>query len=135
LKKYLLDTNICIYFLKGLFNLDKEIEKAGLSNCYVSEITIAELKFGAENSEHQEKNRKTVDLFLSKFTIIPIFNSLDVYAKEKTRLRKKRLPLDDFDLLIGATAISNNLTLVTRNLTDFERLKGIDLENWVDQSH
>jgi tRNA(fMet)-specific endonuclease VapC len=47
--------------LKGLFNLDKEIEKAGLSNCYVSEITIAELKFGAENSEHQEKNRKTVD--------------------------------------------------------------------------
>ena len=135
MKKYLLDTNICIYFLKGLFNLDKEIEKAGLSNCYVSEITIAELKFGAENSEHQEKNRKTVDLFLSKFTIIPIFNSLDVYAKEKTRLRKKRLPLDDFDLLIGATAISNNLTLVTRNLSDFERLKGIDLENWVDQSH
>lgn len=135
MKKYLLDTNICIYFLKGLFNLDKEIEKAGLSNCYVSEITIAELKFGAENSEHQEKNRKTVDLFLSKFTIIPIFNSLDVYAKEKTRLRKKGLPLDDFDLLIGATAISNNLTLVTRNLTDFERLKGIDLENWVDQSH
>jgi tRNA(fMet)-specific endonuclease VapC len=121
--------------LKGLFNLDKEIEKAGLSNCYVSEITIAELKFGAENSEHQEKNRKTVDLFLSKFTIIPIFNSLDVYAKEKNRLRKKGLPLDDFDLLIGATAISNNLTLVTRNLTDFERLKGIDLENWVDQSH
>ena len=135
MKKYLLDTNICIYFLKGLFNLDKEIEKAGLSNCYVSEITIAELKFGAENSEHQEKNRKTVDLFLSKFTIIPIFNSLDVYAKEKTRLRKKGLPLDDFDLLIAATAISNNLTLVTRNLTDFERLKGIDLENWVDQSH
>lgn len=135
MKKYLLDTNICIYFLKGLFNLDKEIEKAGLSNCYVSEITIAELKFGAENSEHQEKNRKTVDLFLSKFTIIPIFNSLDVYAKEKTRLRKKGLPLDDFDLLIGATAISNNLTLVTRNLTVFERLKGIDLENWVDQSH
>jgi tRNA(fMet)-specific endonuclease VapC len=135
LKKYLLDTNICIYFLKGLFNLDKEIEKAGLSNCYVSEITIAELKFGAENSEHQEKNRKTVDLFLSTFTIIPIFNSLDVYAKEKTRLRKKGFPLDDFDLLIGATAISNNLTLVTRNLSDFERLKDIELENWADQSH
>ena len=135
MKKYLLDTNICIYFLKGLFNLDKEIEKAGLSNCYVSEITIAELKFGAENSEHQEKNRKTVDLFLSTFTIIPIFNSLDVYAKEKTRLRKKGFPLDDFDLLIGATAISNNLTLVTRNLSDFERLKDIELENWADQSH
>jgi tRNA(fMet)-specific endonuclease VapC len=132
LKKYLFDTNICIYFLKGLFNLDKKIENAGLSNCFVSEITIAELKFGAENSENQEKNRKTVDQFVNKFTIIPIFNSLDVYAKEKSRLRKKGLPLDDFDLLIGATAISNNLTLVTRNVSDFERLKGIQIENWVD---
>jgi tRNA(fMet)-specific endonuclease VapC len=132
LKKYLLDTNICIYFLKGLFNLDKQFENAGISNCFVSEITIAELKFGAENSENQEKNRKTVVQFVSKFTIIPIFNSLDVYAKEKSRLRKKGLPLDDFDLLIGATAISNNLTLVTRNVSDFERLNGIDIENWVD---
>lgn len=132
MKKYLLDTNICIYFLKGLFNLNIEIERAGLSNCFVSEITIAELKFGAENSEYQEKNRKIVDQFVSKFTIIPIFNSLDVYAKEKSRLRKKGLSLDDFDLLIGATAISNNLTLVTRNVSDFERLNGIELENWVD---
>jgi tRNA(fMet)-specific endonuclease VapC len=131
LKKYLLDTNICVYFLKGLYNLDKKIEKAEIDNCFVSEITIAELKFGAENSEKQEKNRKTVDEFVSKFTIIPIFNSLDTYAKEKSRLRKKGLPLDDFDLLIGATSISNNLTLVTRNVSDFERLKGIEIENWV----
>lgn len=89
MKKYLLDTNICIYFLKGQFNLDKEIEKVELSNCFVSEITIAELKFGAENSENKEKNKKIVDDFVSKFTIIPIFNSLDIYAKEKARLRKR----------------------------------------------
>ena len=102
MKKYLLDTNICVYFLKGLYNLDKKIEKAETENCFVSEITIAELKFGTENSENQ------------------------------ARLRKKGLPLDDFDLLIGAPAISNNLTLVTRNISDFERLKGIEIENWVD---
>jgi len=132
LTRYLLDTNICIYFLKGQFALDKAIEKVGLSNCYVSEVTIAELKFGAENSENIERNRKTVDQFVSKFTVIPIFNSLDIYAREKARLRKKGLPLDDFDLLIGATAISNNLTLVTRNVSDFERLRGIEIENWID---
>jgi len=132
LTRYLLDTNICIYFLKGQFALDKAIEKVGLSNCYVSEVTIAELKFGAENSENIERNRKTVDQFVSKFTVIPIFNSLDIYAREKARLRKKGLPLDDFDLLIGATAISNNLTLVTRNVSDFERLRGIEIENWFD---
>ena len=130
MKKYLLDTNICVYFLKGLYNLDKQIEKVESENCFVSEITIAELKFGVENSEHQEKNRKTIDEFVNKFTIIPIFSSLDIYAKEKARLRKKGKPLDDFDLLIGATAISNNLTLVTKNISDFERIEGIEIENW-----
>lgn len=132
MKKFLLDTNICIYFLKGKFDLFNKIANAGLANCFVSEITVAELKFGAANSENPEKNTKTVDDFVSKFTILPIFNSLEVYAKEKARLRKKGIPLDDFDLLIGATAISNNLTLITRNVSDFERLNGIEIENWVD---
>ena len=132
MKKYLLDTNICVYFLKGLYNLDKQIEKVETENCFVSEITIAELKFGVENSDHQEKNRKTIDEFVNKFTIIPIFSSLDIYAKEKARLRKKGKPLDDFDLLIGATAISNNLTLVTKNISDFERIEGIEIENWAE---
>jgi tRNA(fMet)-specific endonuclease VapC len=132
LKKYLLDTNICVYFLKGLFHLDVKIEKAEVENCFISEITVAELKFGAENSESKEKNRKTVDEFVNRFTVIPIFNALDIYAREKARLRKKGTPLDDFDLLIGATAISNNLILVTRNISDFERLRDIEVENWVE---
>lgn len=132
MKKYLLDTNICIYFLKGLYDLDKKIEKADVANCFISEITIAELKFGAEASENHEKNRITINEFVKKFTVIPIFNSLDVYAREKSRLKKKGLPLDDFDLLIGATSIANNLTLVTRNVSDFQRLEGIKIENWVD---
>jgi len=120
--------------LKGLYNLAQKIGKVETENCFVSEITVAELKFGAENSESKEKNRKTIDDFVSKFTIIPIFNSLDVYAIEKSRLRKSGLILDDFDLLIGATAISNNLVLVTRNTSDFERLDGIEIENWVASS-
>lgn len=131
MKRYLLDTNICVYFLKGLYNLHRNIEEAETVNCFVSEITIAELKFGVENSENKEKNQKTVDDFVSKFTIIPIFSSLDIYAREKARLWKKGTPLDDFDLLIGSTAISNNLILVTRNVSDFKRLDGIEIENWV----
>jgi tRNA(fMet)-specific endonuclease VapC len=132
LKRYLLDTNICIHFLGGEYDLNQKIEKAGTENCLVSEITIAELKFGAENSRDKEKNRNTIDDFVKKFSIIPIFNSLDTYAKEKARLRKKGLPLDDFDLLIGATAISNDFILVTRNISDFNRLEGINIENWID---
>ena len=130
MKKYLLDTNICIYFLKGQFDLHQKIETAGLENCFVSEVTIAELKYGVENSIQISKNRETLEKFQNKFTIIPIFTSLDIYAKEKARLRKKGKLLDDFDLLIGATAISNNLTLATRNVSDFDRLDGIKIEDW-----
>lgn len=90
------------------------------------------MKFGAENSQNRESNKKTIDEFVKKFSIIPIYNSLDIYAKEKARLRKKGQSLDDFDLLIGATAISNDFILVTRNVSDFDRMKGIEIENWVD---
>jgi tRNA(fMet)-specific endonuclease VapC len=49
-KKYLLDTNICAYFLNGKFNLETKIDEVGFENCVVSEITIAELKYGVEKS-------------------------------------------------------------------------------------
>ena len=132
MKKFLLDTNICIYLLKGLYQLDKKIERAGIENCFVSEITIAELKFGAENSANPIGNRKVVEAFQDRFTILPIFTALDHYAKEKARLRKKGMPLDDFDLLIGTTAISNGLLLVTKNVSDFDRLEGIKIEDWTN---
>jgi tRNA(fMet)-specific endonuclease VapC len=90
LKKYLLDTNICIYLLKGLYQLDKTIEKAGIENCFISEITVAEMKFGAENSTNPSKNRKVVESFQDKFTILPIFTALDCYAKEKSEIKKER---------------------------------------------
>ena len=130
MKRYLLDTNICAYFLNGKFNLETKIDEVGLQNCLVSEITIAELKYGVEKSTFKEKNRKTLEIFQSKFDILPIFPSLDIYAKEKARLKTKGKILDDFDLLIGSTAIFNNLILVTKNTSDFDRLESIEIEDW-----
>ena len=131
MKQYLLDTNICIYLFKGQYDLAEKIEGIGLSNCFLSEITIAELKYGAENSHFPEKNAEKIFQIQQQLTVIPIFNSLDVYAREKARLRNSGKILDDFDLLIGATAIFNNLILVTRNVSDFDRLIGIEIENWI----
>ncbi len=130
MKKYLLDTNICIYFLKGQFDLYQKIQDIGEEKCLLSEITIAELKYGAENSTQKEKNRKNLEAFQSKFGILPIFPALDIFAKEKARLKTKGKILDDFDLLIGATAICNDLVLVTKNVSDFDRLEGIIIEDW-----
>ncbi len=133
MKKYLLDTNICIYFIKGQFDLYNKINSVGPNNCFLSEITVAELKYGVENSIQKAINQKYTDAFIAKFSILPIFPALDIYAKEKSRLKTKGKILDDFDLLIGSTAIYNNLILVTKNLDDFIRLNGIVIEDWTTE--
>jgi tRNA(fMet)-specific endonuclease VapC len=130
LKKYLIDTNICIYYIKGKFDLNKKFKKADPDNCFISEITLAELMFGVENSEKRENNQKALDNFLTGVKIVPIFHSLDLYAKEKARLRKVGTPLDDFDLLIGVTSVTHNLIMVTNNTDHFRKIKGITLEDW-----
>jgi tRNA(fMet)-specific endonuclease VapC len=129
-KKYLLDTNICAYFFNGQFSLIEKIREIGFENCVVSEITIAELKYGIAKSTKKKKNQLALDTFQAKIEVLPIFPALDIYATEKARLKTKGKMLDDFDLLIGSTAIFNNLTLVTKNISDFNRLDGIVIEDW-----
>lgn len=132
---YLLDTSICVFFLRGKLNLDKTVKQVGLENCYISEITVAELRFGAENSDDPVKSNKAVDIFLKGLTILPIFGSIKRYAIEKVRLRKIGKPInDEFDLLIGVTAVENQLILVTDNTKDFKLLDGIQMENWFERN-
>lgn len=129
--QFLLDTNICVYFLRGKFNLNDLILQKGRENCFISEITVMELRYGAENIDNPTKSHKSVDAFVNGLSIIPIYGSIKRYAKEKVRLRKLGKPMnDEFDLLIGATAIENKLTLVTDNTKDFKNLDGIKMENW-----
>lgn len=64
------------------------------------------------------------------FTVVPIYNSLSLFAKEKVRLQRLGHLIPDFDLLIGTTAISNNFTLETNNEKHLSRISGIKLENW-----
>ena len=119
--------------MKGKFGLEARFDKVVAENCFISEMTLAELKFGVEKSEKPEKNKKALDNFITGVQILPIFHSLDLYAKEKARLRKAGTIIDDFDLLIGATSIAFDLTLVTNNINHLERIKGIKLEDWTIQ--
>lgn len=130
--QYLLDTNICVFFLRGKMNLDEILKEKGKQNCFISEITVFELRFGAENSQDIDKSQKAVDLFVNGISIIPISSCLKSYAKEKVRLRKIGKPMnDEFDLLIGVTAIENKLILVTDNVNDFVNMEEIKIENWL----
>ncbi|MGB5981436.1 MAG: type II toxin-antitoxin system VapC family toxin [Nonlabens sp.] len=129
--RYLLDTNICIYFLRGRLDLDEIFREVGIENCAISELTVFELKFGAENSEHPKKSHQAVNRFIAGLTIIPIYGVVEKYAQEKVRLRKNGTPLhDEFDLIIGLTAVVNDLIVVTENLKDFKNIKNLKTENW-----
>ncbi|RYE28489.1 MAG: type II toxin-antitoxin system VapC family toxin [Sphingobacteriaceae bacterium] len=130
MKHYLIDTNIAIFYIKGKFDLKTKFDSLSIENCFISEITLAELKFGVENSKSVEKNRIALNKFLLGMNVLPILTCLDLYAKEKARLRKLGTPIADFDLLIGATAIVYNMVMVTNNTHHFDRINGINLEDW-----
>ncbi len=132
--RYLLDTNICIFFLRGKLKLDEIIKEKGIANFFISEVTVFELRYGAENSANPNKSHAVLNVFLHGISIIPIFGTLGLYAKEKVRLRRIGKPInDEFDLLIGVTAVENNLILITENVSDFKQIDGINIENWFER--
>ena len=119
--------------MKGRYDLEEKFDKATPENCFISEMTLAELKFGVEKSEKSEKNKKALDNFLTGVQVLPIFHSLDLYAKEKARLQKAGTTVDDFELLIGVTSVTHKLTMVTNNTNHFKRISGIKLEDWTTE--
>ena len=135
-KSYLLDTNICAFYLRGRYDIDRHIDRVGWENCFISEITALELKMGAELSLQRDGVDRSIQLnrFLADINILPIHDAIDVAAQEKIRLRLAGTPSDDnFDLLIACTAIANDMVCVTDNTKDFFRFENIQLENWVSR--
>lgn len=131
--KYLLDSNICIHFFRGKYRIIDKLKEIGIENCAISEITLAELVFGAEKSNNPKKNHKIIEQFINQLTILPIFDAIPLYGKEKARLQNIGRMISDFDLLIGCTAIENNLIMITENLKDFNRIEKIRIENWIER--
>lgn len=93
-------------------------------------MTVAELKYGIENSQKPEELRAIVEAFILKFFVIPIYNSPDIYAKEKAKLRRQGLMIDDFDILFGATAVAGEMIMVTNNIDHLGRRDNIVVEDW-----
>ena len=130
--KYLLDTNICVFFFRRKFDIVNAVISKGFENCCVSEITVAELRYGAENSANPQKHHRLIDEFLYRVSAIPITDNIRKYAEEKVRLQRAGTPIhDEFDLLIAASAIHQDLILVTENIRDFKNFPNIKIENWV----
>lgn len=108
--KYLLDINICIALLRGNRGIAQKLISIGEGNCFLSIITLYELTFGAYYSKQED--------------------SVEEYAIIKTQLRSSGILIDEFDLLIAATALSGDYVLVTDNVKHFQRITDLKIENW-----
>lgn len=86
--------------------------------------------FGAYYSKHEEEIAK-VKQFVERFPIVSLLDSAEEYAVVKTQLRSLGLLIDEFDLLIAATALSGDYVLVTDNVKHFQRITGLEIENWI----
>lgn len=131
---FCLDTNICIYYLKGRYPLlfEKIMEK-NPNNIKIPSIVKAELFYGAEKSNKKNDTYEKINKFLIPFEIIPFDDVATLfYAKIKSTLANAGTPIGPNDLLIAATAISINAILVTSNTNEFSRVEGLRLENWTE---
>lgn len=97
----------------------------------LSETTRVELKFAVVKSQNFEKNALALHVFLTGVQILPIFDGIDIYAKEKARLRKSGKLIDDLDLLLGSTEIAGDLALVTNDTEHFKNLDNNQLDNFI----
>ncbi|MFM2276311.1 MAG: hypothetical protein RL211_2183 [Pseudomonadota bacterium] len=131
--RYLLDTNICIYAIKGHAGVMAKLNGAGRDACAISTVALAELSYGIARSASPYKDRNMAAL--QEF--VSLFQTVSWPAEAAWRLGPLRqqlalagTPIDEFDLLIGSHALALGVTLVTNNIREFERIDGLKLENW-----
>ena len=129
--KYLLDTDICIYWLKGKTTVRDRVNKVDWVEIAICVITVSELYFGAYNSSQITKNLITAETFVQSLTVLSLNNDvLKKFGQLKAQLRQSGTPVADFDLLIASVALTENLILVTNNTRHYWRIDGLKLDNW-----
>ncbi len=129
MRKYLLDTNIISYYLKGIENLKEKIT-GNIDSLSISIISYYEIISGLQSIDANRRIGE-FDKFCKLTDIInldkpSILSSCKIYAS----LKKSGRLIDDMDILIAGVALSNNFVMVTDNTDHFERIKGLKIENW-----
>ncbi|HEY5208778.1 MAG TPA: type II toxin-antitoxin system VapC family toxin [Stellaceae bacterium] len=127
----MLDTNICIYVMKNYpARLQERFNRFAEQLC-VSSITLGELYFGAEHSARPADHFRAVEEFAARLAVLDFSAKAAAhYGRMRADLARRGTPIGALDLLIGAHARAEGLTLVTNNVREFERLAGLDIENW-----
>jgi tRNA(fMet)-specific endonuclease VapC len=130
--EYLLDTNICIYIIKKkpaeVFDKFKNLT---IGDVGISSITLAELQYGIEKSSNPVKNKEALEKFLTPIEVIDFgYDATVEYGKIRSELERKGVPIGPLDMLIAAHAMSLDVTLVTNNVREFERIPELKIDKW-----
>ena len=129
-QKYILDSDILIYFLKGEKDIIEKIISIPKDNLYITIINYTELLYGIYNSNKITQNKEKILPFLDNFKILQFDKkSSEIFAKLKAKLKKQGNIIADMDLMIASIAISNKATLFTNNLKHFIRIEELDILN------
>ncbi len=129
--KYILDTDTCIYWLKGDRNIEKKILAAGMENVFITVISECELFYGAYKSTRVDKNLEVLKGLREKVKVIQTSSDVaPLYGRLKAALEQKGQVIDDADLLIASLDMVSKGTLVTNNIGHFSRISGLLIENW-----
>ena len=132
--RYMLDTNICIYAIKHKpEQVFMRLQEHDPIDICISSVTYAELVHGVEKSKAIERNRVALALLLANIEIMN-FDSLaaESYGKIRADLEKAGTPIGPLDMMIAGHAKALGYTVVTNNTKEFERVKGLTLENWIE---
>ena len=132
--QYLLDTNICIYIIKHQPEIVRQHFENHLPNrnILISVITLGELRFGAEKSQHKEKALKVIDELTSMIQVVELDETVaEHYAQIRHDLSAKGKIIGSNDLWLAAHARANDWVMVTNNEKEFVRVDGLRVENWV----
>ena len=128
---YLLDTDILIYALKGEPTVLDNFKKYAAEPKAVSVVTYGELVFGAQASQKVTENLAKVYRLKEIFPLIEMTAGImDIFGALKAELRRNGTPVDDFDLLIGATALTTGYCVVTNNERHYSKIPGLEVVNW-----
>lgn len=131
--QYMLDTNICIYLMKNHPpEIRKQLNKCPIGSVCISSIVLAELWFGVSKSQQKEANRLALNDFL-RYCLVKDWphQAAECYGEIRSRLQFDGKIIGGNDLLIAAHAKYNGAILVSNNLSEFERVVDLKLENWI----
>ena len=131
--KYLLDTNICVFVIRGKSPLVLQRFRQQLpDDLGVSTVTLAELRYGADKSNDPIRNHAALNSFLAPIQILTFdAECADYYGKVRSDLERRGLPIGPLDTMIAGHAVSLGAVLVTNNVREFARVTGLRVENWI----